>query len=109
MTLDEEIRKAAEEYAENYLSNENRNISGWAFEAGAKMYAHWKDEYENLCKFTTDYETQRDQWKEYALKLREALEKIAEPEKHHHWEKDAYTRAGCFQHVAQEALAKETP
>lgn len=37
-------------------------------------------------------------------KLREALQKIAEPMKYHHWEEDAYTRAACFQFVADEAL-----
>jgi hypothetical protein len=36
-------------------------------------------------------------------KLREALRKIDEPHKYHHWEEDAYTRAGCFQFVAHEA------
>lgn len=36
--------------------------------------------------------------------LREALQKIAEPMKYHHWEEDPYTRAACFQFVADEAL-----
>lgn len=34
----------------------------------------------------------------------EALLKIYEPMKYHHWEEDPYTRAGCFQFVAQEVL-----
>lgn len=33
-----------------------------------------------------------------------ALKKIYEPEKYHHLEPDDYTRAACFQFVAQEAL-----
>jgi hypothetical protein len=35
-----------------------------------------------------------------------ALKKIDEPMKYHHWEDDAYTRAGCFQFVAHSALAE---
>jgi len=37
-------------------------------------------------------------------KLVEALRKIDDPMKYHHLEEDAYTRAGCFQFVAHEAL-----
>ncbi len=37
-------------------------------------------------------------------KLRDALNKIDEPFKYHHWEEDSYTRAACFQFVACEAL-----
>lgn len=37
-------------------------------------------------------------------RYRAALQKIAEPMKYHHWEEDAYTRAACFQFVADEAL-----
>ncbi len=33
-----------------------------------------------------------------------ALLKIYEPMTYHHWEDDPYTRAGCFQFVAQKAL-----
>lgn len=36
--------------------------------------------------------------------LKTALLKIYDPMKYHHWEEDPYTRAGCFQFVAQEAL-----
>lgn len=36
---------------------------------------------------------------------REALQKIYEPMKYHHWEAYPYTRAACFQFVAQQALA----
>lgn len=36
--------------------------------------------------------------------LYSSMLKIYEPTKHHHWEEDAYTRAGCFQFVAQESL-----
>lgn len=32
------------------------------------------------------------------------LNKIYEPMKYHHWEEEPYTRAGCFQFVAQEGL-----
>jgi len=34
----------------------------------------WKDEYENVCKFATDYEQRRDALKEENKRLREALE-----------------------------------
>lgn len=36
--------------------------------------------------------------------LKEALLKIYEPMKYHHREEDPYTRAACFQYVAQQAL-----
>jgi len=42
--------------------------------------------------------------KEERDKYRLALLKIDEPLKYHHWEEDPYTRAGCFQFVAHEAL-----
>jgi hypothetical protein len=35
---------------------------------------------------------------------RDGLQKIANPRKYHHWESDPYTRAGCFQHVADGTL-----
>lgn len=37
-------------------------------------------------------------------KMREALQKIDDPMKYHHWEEDPYTRAACFQFIASEAL-----
>ena len=39
-----------------------------------------------------------------SAQLEAALQKIDEPKKYHHVETDAYTRAGCFQFVAHEAL-----
>lgn len=36
--------------------------------------------------------------------LTNALLKIYEPMTYHHWEEDPYTRAACFQFVAQQAL-----
>lgn len=47
---------------------------------------------------------QNDRLREENEKLRAALRKIDEPMKYHHWETDPYTRAGCFQFVAHEAL-----
>jgi hypothetical protein len=38
--------------------------------------------------------------------MEDALKKVDDPIKYHHWEQDDYTRAGCFQFVAHEALAK---
>ena len=37
-------------------------------------------------------------------RLREALEKIADPRKRDHHEPDAYTQLGCVMHIASEAL-----
>lgn len=41
-------------------------------------------------------------------RLESALQKIDEPMKYHHWEEDPYTRAGCFQFVAHEALKADS-
>lgn len=38
-------------------------------------------------------------------RLREALEKIADPRKRDHKEPDAYTTLGCVMRIAQEAIA----
>lgn len=45
--------------------------------------------------------------KEEVRRYRDALLKIYDPKKYHHWEEDTYTRAGCFQFVAQQALFPE--
>jgi hypothetical protein len=42
--------------------------------------------------------------KELLALAKVALRKIDEPLKYHHWEEDPYTRAGCFQFIAHEAL-----
>lgn len=41
---------------------------------------------------------------EETMTVREALQKIDDPAKYRHLEPDDYTRAGCFQFVAHEAL-----
>lgn len=46
-------------------------------------------------------------WRERHALLKEALQKIDDPVKYYHWEKDSYTRAACFQFVAQESLNKD--
>lgn len=47
------------------------------------------------------------QSKAHEARLVDALQKIDEPMKYHHWEEDPYTRAGCFQFVAHEALKSD--
>lgn len=57
--------------------------------------------YEQACKAL-------DKYRERHAKLKKALLKIYDPLIYHHWEEDPYTRAGCFQHVAQESLTEDT-
>lgn len=63
---------------------------------------HWKWEYENLCKFTTDYENQRDALKQANEKLREGLETlVVNVQSYDSWARPCYALD-----KAKEALAE---
>ncbi len=64
-------------------------------------------ELSDAIKAGTPYWKERDLMNSYVVdnaRLREALEKIADPRKRDHKEPDAYTELGCVMNIASEAL-----